>query len=95
MAWAVHIHVPWVLLAWVWSVLMLLRQLPISFQGVGLREAALVVLLGPFGVAREAAFALGTIVFLNLVLFALLGLILRPLLTLKLVRLSSRQATLP
>ncbi len=70
---AVGIRVSWVLLAWVWCVLMLMRQLPISIHGLGVREAALVVLLGRFGVADNAAFALGTLVFLDIVLFAVLG----------------------
>lgn len=75
MALAVGIHVPWGLLVWVWSVVMLLRQLPISFHGVGVREATLVVLLGYFAVPEESAFTLGLLGFTHAVLFAIVGLI--------------------
>ena len=75
MALAVGIQVPWGLLVWVWSVIMLLRQLPISFHGVGVREATLVVLLGYFAVPEESAFTLGLLGFTHAVLFAVIGLI--------------------
>ncbi|MFO7902388.1 MAG: lysylphosphatidylglycerol synthase transmembrane domain-containing protein [Planctomycetota bacterium] len=77
MALAVGIEAPWGLLVWVWSVIMVLRQLPISFHGIGVREATLVGLLGYFSVPEESAFTLGLLGFTHALLFALIGLAFR------------------
>jgi len=71
---ALGIEVPWVALVWVKAILSFLRQLPISFGGLGVRESALVVLLAPFGVPAEEAFTLGLAAFTGSLVFALVGL---------------------
>lgn len=71
---AVGIDAPWSLLAWTLSVVVVLRQLPISFNGIGLREATLVAVLGQFGVGSDAAFTLGIVSFTATLLVAVVGL---------------------
>jgi uncharacterized membrane protein YbhN (UPF0104 family) len=80
MAVAVGIEVPWLVLVWVWMLVLLVRQLPISFQGVGVREVTLVVLLGRCGVPQAAAFSLGLLGLTHVLLFATLGLAFQTLL---------------
>ena len=48
-------------------------MVPVSLNGLGLREATFVVVLGGVGVAREDAFVLGLAFFAVGVLTALLG----------------------
>jgi hypothetical protein len=54
-------------------VLFLVTMVPVSLNGIGLREATFVVVLGGVGVAREDAFVLGLAFFAVGVLTALLG----------------------
>ena len=54
-------------------VLFLVTLVPISLNGVGLREATFVVVLASVGVAREDAFVLGLAFFAVGVVTALLG----------------------
>lgn len=74
MALAVGIEVPWLALVWVWVLVLLARQLPISFQGIGVREVTLVVLLGRLGVSQAIAFSLGLLGLTHVLLFATVGL---------------------
>ena len=83
---ALAVDVPWLALVWVKALLSFLRQLPISFGGLGLRESALVVLLAPFGVPAEQAFALGLVAFTGTVVFALVGLVSQALVIAGIVR---------
>ncbi|MGH7718838.1 MAG: lysylphosphatidylglycerol synthase transmembrane domain-containing protein [Gemmatimonadaceae bacterium] len=50
-------------MAWVMGVVRLLIMIPISPAGLGVREGALVVLLGQYGVPGEAALALSLLAF--------------------------------
>ncbi len=52
-------------------------------QGVGVREATLVILLRAFGVPKESAFTLGLLLFTHVVLLAIIGLCFQILLTLR------------
>jgi uncharacterized protein (TIRG00374 family) len=51
----------------------LVRLLPISLGGIGVREGAFVVLLAPFGVPRERAFMLSALFYLMLMSLGLIG----------------------
>ena len=73
MAAAVEIDISWYLLVWTRAALVLVRQLPVTFNGIGVREGTLVAILGQFGVAEEAAFSLGVLGFTNIAMFACVG----------------------
>jgi hypothetical protein len=60
---ALQLPVPFVTLAWVRSVVMLLAMLPVTISGLGVREGALVALLAPYGVPGPDALALALLVF--------------------------------
>lgn len=77
---ALGLAVPWLALVWIKALLGLLRQLPVTIGGLGLRETAFVVLLAPFGVAPEQAFALGLVAFTGNLAYALVGLVCQGLL---------------
>lgn len=51
----------------------LLRMLPISLGGIGVREGAFVVLLAPFGVPAEEAFTLSALFYLMLMALGVVG----------------------
>jgi len=46
---------------------------PLSINGVGVREGGLVLLLGPVGVSKDAAVAIGLLWFLATILTGLIG----------------------
>lgn len=83
---ALGLAVPWLALVWLKALLGMLRQLPVTIAGLGVRETAFVVLLAPFGVPPEQAFALGLVAFTGTVVFALVGLVCQALLALGVVR---------
>jgi uncharacterized membrane protein YbhN (UPF0104 family) len=62
-----------ILLLWVRALLTMVRLLPISFNGLGVREATLVAVLVPFGVSEANAFAFGVLNIVNLLCFATVG----------------------
>lgn len=62
------LSVPPLSMAWVRSVVVVLSLLPISIGGVGVREGALVVTLGVFGVPAADALALSILVFATTIL---------------------------
>jgi glycosyltransferase 2 family protein len=68
-----HLHVGFGTLLLLCPVLFLVTIVPISLNGVGLREATFVVVLASVNVAREDAFVLGLAFFAVGVLTALLG----------------------
>jgi glycosyltransferase 2 family protein len=49
------------------------QVLPISLSGLGVREGAFVLFLGPLGVAHDEAIALGLLLYLLNVAVSLLG----------------------
>ena len=55
--------VPFLALGWMRSIAVLLAILPFSVSGLGLREGAMVALLGERGVAADAALAYALLVF--------------------------------
>jgi glycosyltransferase 2 family protein len=57
-AWAMGLDVSWAYLAVVVPLLALLTLLPVSINGMGLREVGMVVLLGPAGVPAASAVTL-------------------------------------
>jgi len=70
---ATHIDVGFIDFLWVYAAVSLVRALPISFAGLGVREAAFVVLLRPLGVGSEAALTLGLLALATQLAMALLG----------------------
>lgn len=63
-----HLPVALLSMAWVRSIVVVLSLLPISIGGVGVREGALVVTLGAFGVPAADALALSILVFATTIL---------------------------
>jgi hypothetical protein len=59
-------QIPWPLLLVVVTSVELVRFLPITIQGIGLREGAFASLLGMFGYAPESGFVLGAAAYLAL-----------------------------
>ena len=72
-AYAMSLTIPFWTIAWVHALLVVIRQVPITISGLGVREGILIATLGPYGVEPERAFALGLLLFSNQVLFALVG----------------------
>lgn len=60
---ALDLDVGWLALAWARSGAMLAVLLPISVSGLGVREAAIVLLLAPYGVSTVDALAFALLVF--------------------------------
>lgn len=61
-----------VILAFV-PVVAIVQVLPISFSGLGVRESALVLFLGPLGIATSQAVALGLMIYAMTLVISLLG----------------------
>ncbi len=66
---------PFLVLVWTKALLSIVRQLPISFHGIGVRETTLVGVLGLYGVSASTAFSLGLLGFVSTLLFAAFGLL--------------------
>ena len=60
-------------LGWMRSAVVVLTMVPVSLGGLGIREAALVFLLGPYGVAPERAIALSFLILLAAAVYAAVG----------------------
>jgi len=58
---------------WIRSSVVLLTLLPISIAGLGIREGAFVILLGPFGIEPTSAVAYSFILFIQILVLAGLG----------------------
>ena len=72
---AIGLHLSFLTLAWVMALLISCRQLPITLNNLGVREGILMVVLSPYGVEFEKAFALGMIMFSTSILIAFIGLL--------------------
>ena len=70
---AVSVEVPFLTLGWMRSAVQLLDNLPLTIAGLGIREASLLVLLEPYGVAGERAVALAFILLGRRLLLGLVG----------------------
>jgi hypothetical protein len=70
---ALDLDIPPVAMVAVFPVVLMAQVLPIGISGLGVREWALVLLLGPLGVAHERAIGLGILVFVLNLLVSLLG----------------------
>lgn len=60
---AVGIEEGLMVVLWVRAILVVVRLLPISFNGLGVHEATLVILLGAYGIEPETAVAAGLLAF--------------------------------
>jgi uncharacterized protein (TIRG00374 family) len=71
---SVGINLSFVDMGWIYSVTILVSQLPFAFAGgLGVREVTLVAILALFGVGAETALAFSLLLFLRGVLIALIG----------------------
>ena len=70
---ALDIHISYISIGWVISILALVTALPISFSGLGIREGGLIVLLGPYGVFGLEAVALSFLIFAKIVFVGSIG----------------------
>jgi uncharacterized membrane protein YbhN (UPF0104 family) len=70
---AVGADVSWVTLGWMRSLLAVILLLPLGWGGLGVREAGVVAILQPYGVAPVLALAIGALVSLRHILEAVLG----------------------
>lgn len=70
---AIDLNVSFWALGWIRSVIRIVLMIPVSFAGLGVREASFVYLLAPLGVASPQALALSLLVFARALLFALVG----------------------
>jgi uncharacterized membrane protein YbhN (UPF0104 family) len=70
---AIGLYVSISTLAWIYAILLSLRQVPITISNLGVRESVLIAILGKYGVASEIAFTLGLVFFTNHVIIALIG----------------------
>lgn len=66
--------IPFGLVLYVYGFLLLARQLPITFAGIGLRELVLIEILQPFGLASEQLIVAGLLLLGPQILLALVGL---------------------
>jgi uncharacterized protein (TIRG00374 family) len=80
-------------LGWVRSLMNLITMVPISFSGLGVREASLMVLLEPYGVSGTGAVALSFMTFIMHLSLAAAGAILEAARTFGLGLRSSRGST--
>lgn len=71
---AVGISVPIAAVAWMRAVVSLALLLPLTISGFGIREGGWIYLLGLYGVAPEAAFAMSLLTFVRTLFIAVLGL---------------------
>lgn len=60
-------------LAWITSVVTAIVMLPITFSGLGVREAGLVVMLEPYGIEAASALAFSLLIFSSTVFLAAAG----------------------
>lgn len=58
---ACGLHISWMVWLFVWPLSKIAAMMPISQGGIGVREAALVALLAPFGAPAALAFAAGLV----------------------------------
>jgi uncharacterized membrane protein YbhN (UPF0104 family) len=58
---ACGLHISWTVWLFVWPLSKIAAMMPISQGGIGVREAALVALLAPFGAPAALAFAAGLV----------------------------------
>jgi len=60
-------------LGWIRSFIVIITMLPISFSGIGVREASLIVLLQPYSVSSSDAVALSFLLLGKIILFGTIG----------------------
>jgi hypothetical protein len=67
------LHVSWLTLGMIVVLVELVRLLPVSIQGIGVREGAYAYLFSVIGESSEAGFVLGTVSYLALSLSVLMA----------------------
>lgn len=74
LAHALDVPLSFARLGWVRAAVLAVTTVPVSLGGVGVREAAFLLLLPPLGIAREAAVALSLLVFgATVLVFGMVG----------------------
>lgn len=67
------IHLPFLVLLWTHSILLLARQLPITINNLGLREGILILVFSQYSIPKETAFVTGIIIFSTHIFYILIG----------------------
>lgn len=70
---AMGLEVAPVHILWISAFLLFTAALPLTVANLGIREGFLILALAPFGVSSSIAVALGLLIFVNLIVFALIG----------------------
>ncbi len=72
-AWSLEMNLSFMALLLVVPVVELVRMIPISISGLGVRETAFVVMLKQFGVEESKGFTLAVVIYVIFFLFGILG----------------------
>ncbi len=70
---AIGVSLPWLPLVWIRCLVFCVLLIPISFSGLGTRDAVLVTMLKPYGIPPEAAIVIATLMFGVFFLLAIVG----------------------
>jgi glycosyltransferase 2 family protein len=70
---AAHLQIPWAILLAVVPAVLVASYLPVSISGIGVREVALVELLGPVGIPAEGALTVSLLILAVNVVLSLTG----------------------
>lgn len=77
MVWAatetLGLSIPLLSLVWIYAAVIVIRQVPITIGGLGVREGFLVLALAPYGISAESSVSLGLVLFTNAVMWGLIG----------------------
>ena len=70
---SLNIHILFFEIISIWSILILVMMMPISFSGLGVREGLLIIFLKPYGVSAAEAVALSLLLYLRTLFLGAIG----------------------
>jgi uncharacterized membrane protein YbhN (UPF0104 family) len=70
---AIDLSISFATLGWIRAALNMIEMLPVSFQGIGVRDLSLIVMLRDFSVAGEGAVALSSLLLARGMIMGLIG----------------------
>lgn len=70
---SLRLDLSFITLGWITSAVTAIAMLPITFSGLGVREAGVVVMLEPFGISAASALAFSLLIFTTTVALAMAG----------------------
>jgi len=73
LGWSLDLHIPWSYVFILYPLVGVFSAIPISFNGIGLREGAYLFMLQKIGVSPEKSVAFGLLWFMVVVLNSLMG----------------------